>query len=79
MPPGQITATVGDLVCKFTHDCDVTLQQPVMVTRHGKPCNVLISIAAYERRKQRAQRAFVAARTPEEFLARLTRFAATGE
>ncbi len=79
MPPGQITATAGDLVRKFTHYSDVALNQPVVVTRHGKPCNVLISVEEYERLKQRDQQAFLAADTPEEFLADLTRFAATGE
>ena len=47
MPPGQITATAGDLVRKFTHYSDVALNQPVVVTRHGKPCNVLISVEEY--------------------------------
>jgi prevent-host-death family protein len=77
MPPGQITATAGDLVRKFTHYSDVALNQPVVVTRNGKPFNVLISVEEYERLKQRDQRAFLAPDTPEEFLADLTRFAET--
>jgi prevent-host-death family protein len=77
MPPGQITATAGDLVRKFTHYSDVALNQPVVVTRNGKPFNVLISVEEYERLKQRDQQAFLAADTPEEFLADLTRFAKT--
>jgi prevent-host-death family protein len=79
MAPGPITATAGDLVRKFTHYSDVALNQPVVVTRNGKPRNVLISVEEYERLKQRDQEAFLAAETPEEFLADLTRLAATGE
>jgi prevent-host-death family protein len=79
MPPDQITATAGDLAREFGRYSDVALHQPVVVTRDGKPCNVLISVAEYERLKQRDQQAFLAVDTPEEFLADLMRFAGTGE
>lgn len=78
MPPEKITATAGELIREFGRCSDVALHQPVVVTRDGKACNVLISVAEYERLKQRDQQAFLAADTPEEFLADLMRFAETG-
>ncbi len=65
----QITTTAGDLVRQFAHYSDVALTQPVIVTRNGRPRNVLLSVAEYERLKQLDQRAFLAAETPEPFVA----------
>jgi PHD/YefM family antitoxin component YafN of YafNO toxin-antitoxin module len=65
----RVTTTAGDLVRQFAHFSDIALGRPVVVTKNGRPQNVLISVAEYERLKKRDQRAFLAADTPERFLA----------
>jgi prevent-host-death family protein len=67
----RVVASAGELVRAFSHYSDVALAQPVVVTRNGRPRNVLISVAEYERLKVRDQLAFRAADTPERFLADL--------
>lgn len=73
---GPITTTAGDLVRQFSHYSDVALGQPVVVTRNGRPRNVLLSVEEYERLKKRDQQAFTAADTPEHFLADIELLAA---
>jgi len=41
----------------------------VIITKKGQPRNVLISIEEFERLRTRDQQAFLAADTPERFLA----------
>jgi prevent-host-death family protein len=65
------TASAGDVVRQFSHYSDIALREPVVVTRNGRPRNVMISIEEYERLKRRDQQAFTAAETPERFLADL--------
>lgn len=65
----RVVTSAGDLVRQFSHYSDVALGQPVIVTRNGRPRNVLISVEEYERLKKRDQQAFLAAETPEHFLA----------
>ena len=65
----QITTTAGELVRQFSHYSDVALGKPVVITRNGRPRNVLISVDEYERLKSRDQQAFMAADTPQHFLA----------
>jgi len=48
----------------------------VIVTRNGRPRNVLLSIAEYERLKQRDQQAFLAADTPDALLPAIEKLAA---
>ena len=62
-------ATAGELVRNFSRYSDIALTSPVVVTRNGRPRNVLISVEEYERLKMRDQQAFLAADTPEDFLA----------
>lgn len=66
---GRVVTTAGDLVRQFSHYSDVALAQPVVVTKNGRPRNVLISVEEYERLKKRDQQTFLAADTPEHFLA----------
>lgn len=73
---GHVTTTAGDLVRQFSHYSDVALGQPVVVTRNGRPRNVLLSVEEYERLKKRDQQAFTAADTPEHFLADIELLAA---
>lgn len=75
----QVTATAGDLVRQFSHYSDLALVQPVVVTRNGRPRNVLLSIEEYERLQQRDQQSFRAADTPEQFLAEIEALATGGE
>jgi PHD/YefM family antitoxin component YafN of YafNO toxin-antitoxin module len=42
-----------------------------VITKNGRPCNVLISIKEFERLKTRDQQAFLAADIPEQFLAEI--------
>ncbi len=65
------TASAAEVVRQFSHYSDVALREPVMVTRNGRPRNVMISVEEYERLKARDQQAFTAANTPEHFLADL--------
>ena len=70
-----ITATAAELVRQFSHYSDVALAQPVVVTRNGRARNVLISVEEYERLAKRDQQAFLAADTPERFLASIQELA----
>ena len=74
----QVTTSAADLVREFAHYSDVARSQPVVVTQGGKPCNVLISVDEYQRLRQRDQQAFLAADTPDEFLADIERVAEQG-
>jgi prevent-host-death family protein len=65
------TASAGEVVRQFSHFSDVALREPVVVTRNGRPRNVMISVEEYERLKARDQQAFTAANTPGHFLAGL--------
>lgn len=65
----RITTSAGDLVRQFSHYSDLALAQPVVVTKNGRPRNVLISVEEYERLKSRDQQAFLAVDTPEELVA----------
>ncbi len=67
--------TAGELVRQFAHFSDVALSQPVVVTRNGRPRNVLLSFAEYQRLKRRDQQAFKAADNPEQFLAAIEELA----
>ncbi len=65
----RVIASAGELVREFSHYSVVALAEPVVVTKNGRPRNVLISVKEYERLKRRDQQAFRAANTPERFLA----------
>ena len=64
-----VVTTAGELVRQFSHYSDMALSQPVVVTKNGRPRNVLLSIDEYQRLKRRDQQAFLAADTPDYFLA----------
>ncbi len=70
----QIKTSAGDLVRQFSHYSDIALKRPVIVTKNGRPRNVLISVEEYDRLKNRDQQAFLAADTPEEFIADMKAF-----
>lgn len=65
----DVVTSAGALVREFSHFSDMALARPVVVTKNGRPRNVLISVEEYERLKRRDQLAFRAADTPEKFLA----------
>jgi prevent-host-death family protein len=71
----RITTSAGELVRQFAHYSDVALTRPVVVTRNGRPRNVLLSVAEYDRLKQRDQQVFLAADTPEPFLSAIEKLA----
>jgi prevent-host-death family protein len=64
-----VVTTAGGLVRAFSHYSDVALGRPVVVTKNGRPRNVLISVEEYERLRASSQMAFPAADTPQQFLA----------
>ena len=64
-----VVTSAGELVREFSHFSDLALAQPVVVTKNGRPRNVLLSVEEYERLKQRDQLAFRASDTPDHFLA----------
>ena len=70
------TTTAGELVRKFSYYSEIAQGAPVVITKNGRPCGVLISIEEYERLKTRDQRAFLAVDTPEQFLADIEALAA---
>ncbi len=74
-----VVTTAGDLVRQFSHYSDLALAQPVVVTKNGRPRNVLISVEEYERLKLRDRQAFAAADTPEYFLAEINALASDEE
>lgn len=65
----DVVTTAAELVRSFSHYSDVALAKPVIVTKNGRPRNILISFEEYERLRARDQQAFRAADTPERFLA----------
>jgi hypothetical protein len=69
--PKQIKASAGDVVRQFSHYSDLALKRPVIVTKNGRPRNVLISVEEYDRLKSRDQQAFLAEDAPEELVADL--------
>jgi PHD/YefM family antitoxin component YafN of YafNO toxin-antitoxin module len=71
----NIITSAGELVREFSHYSDLALAQPVVVTKNGRPRNVLLSVEEYERLKQRDQLAFRAADTPDHFLADIQKIA----
>jgi prevent-host-death family protein len=72
----RVTTSAAELVRRFAHFSDVALTRPVIVTRNGRPRNVLLSVAEYERLRQRDQQAFLAADTPDEFIPAIEALAA---
>ena len=70
-----IVTTAGELVREFSHYSDLALAQPVVVTKNGRPRNVLHCVEEYERLKRRGQLAFRAADTPDHFLADIEKIA----
>jgi hypothetical protein len=55
------------------------MPQPVIRTRDGKPRHVLLPIDEDERLAERDRHAFLAADTPDEFLADIIRLGETGQ
>jgi prevent-host-death family protein len=62
------TTTAGELVRQFSHYSDLALKEPVVVTKNGRPRNVLLSIEEYERLKLRDRQALLAEDTPPEII-----------
>jgi hypothetical protein len=69
----KVVTTVGKLVRQFARYSDMALAKPVLVTRNGRPRNVLLSVEEYDRLKTYDRQAFMAEDTPDEFLADLKR------
>ena len=61
--------TAGELVRKFSHYSEIAQAAPVVITKNGLPRNVLMSVEEFERLRSRDEQAFLAADTPEQFLA----------
>lgn len=74
--PTALRPPPAKLVRRFAHYSDLALSRPIVVTRNGRPRNVLLSVAEYERLEQRDQQAFTAKDTPEHFLREIEKLAA---
>jgi prevent-host-death family protein len=70
-----VVASAAEVVRGFSHYSDVALSKPVIVTRNGRPRNVMISVEEYARLKTRDQLAFRAGDTPKRFLAGIEKLA----
>lgn len=70
-----VVAPAGEIARQFAHYSDLSLTRPVVVTKNGRPRNVILSIDEYNRLKSRDQLAFKAEDTPEHFLADLEKLA----
>lgn len=66
-----IRASAGELVRQFSHYSDLALKNPVVVTKNGRPRNILISVEEYERLRKRNQYAVMAADIPDKFVPQL--------
>ncbi|MBS0472606.1 MAG: type II toxin-antitoxin system Phd/YefM family antitoxin [Proteobacteria bacterium] len=62
------TTTAAELVRQFSHYSDLALKEPVVITKNGRPRNVMISVDEYERLKLRDRQVFLAEDTPQEFI-----------
>jgi prevent-host-death family protein len=71
----RVVTTAGELVRQFSHYSDVALDQPVVVTKNGRPRNVLISVKEYDRLKLRDRMVFKVEDTPEEFMVEIRKLA----
>lgn len=71
----DVVTTAAELVRAFSHYSDVALAKPVVVTKNGRPRNVMISVEEYARLKERDQQAFRAGDTPDRFLAGIEKLA----
>ncbi len=67
----RVITSTGNLVRSFSHYSDVALAKPVLVTKHGRPHNVLLSVAEYERLQRGNRQAFLAQDAPHELVADL--------
>jgi prevent-host-death family protein len=67
----RVTTTAGELVRQFSHFSDIALAEPVIVTKNGRPRNVLLSVEEFERLMKRDRRAVMAADIPDEFIPQL--------
>ena len=74
----RTVTTAGALVRQFSHYSDVALQEPVFVTKNGRPRNVLLSVNEYERLRKQDRQVFSVADIPEYFLPQI-RALARGE
>lgn len=71
-----LIAAADEIARQFSRYADESLTRPVVVTRNGRPRNVILSIDEYNRLKSRDQLAFKAEETPEHFLAEIEKLAA---
>lgn len=62
------TTTAAELVRQFSRYSDLALKEPVVITKNGRPRNVMISVDEYERLKLRDRQVFLAEDTPQEFI-----------
>ncbi len=65
------TASAAEIVRQFSHFSDLSLTNPVFVTKNGRPRNVLLSLEEYQRLKSRDRVAVIAADIPDTFIPHL--------
>lgn len=74
-----VRASAADVVRQFSLYADLSLTSPVIVSKHGRARNVILSFEEYNRLMKRDLIAFKAEDTPEEFIEDLENFVANFE
>lgn len=69
MPP--VTLSASEFQGRVGEALDQSLRQPVLITKHGRPRNVILSYDEYERLSARDRRAVLAADLTDEDVAAL--------
>lgn len=71
-----VRVSAADVVRQFSLYADMALTSPVIVSKHGRDRNVILSFEEYNRLMKRDLVAFRAEDTPEEFIDDLENFVA---
>lgn len=71
-----VRASAADVVRQFSLYADLALTTPVIVSKHGRDRNVILSFDEYNRLMKRDLISFKAEDTPEEFFEDLENFVA---
>jgi prevent-host-death family protein len=60
-----VTATAGEIARRFSHFSDEALKHPVVVTKNGRPRNVILSFEDYERLRRLDSQAYMIEDLPD--------------
>ncbi len=73
------TATAAEVARRFSHFSDEALRRPVVVTKNGRPRNVILSIEDFERLQSFDDRVAIGVEDiPDEFIEQIEKLARDG-